>query len=594
MFVDLDNDGDEDLAVTTDEFLVLFSNSGKGIFQLEHRLLSGFDGGSLSAADFDNDGDLDLFVCKYHQIQKQDGLFPLPNSFVDANNGGRNILLRNDEGWSFHDVTDQVGLNENNQRFSRCALWSDFDMDGDQDLFVANEFGSDTLFENQSGWFADITSKFKGLGEQSSSRSASVGEFNGDGKFDFFVSGNSIPEAKQFEAISQEGPSPFCNDVLFSMANESRVIFSKPNESVFGPYRLPAPIFETKTTFASATIDLNNDGFEDIALTNGLFSRGSGDGRLERQYLGQAFLSKPISRNENQTEPNQFQTITRTVDERIREGESFGGSQRNVCLLSIGPIGFANFSAVSGIDFVDDSRAIVTTDWDLDGNLDVIMTCRTAPQIRILGNKIETQNQFIGIQLTGTRSNRDAIGARVEVFASHQNAPLVRSVAAGSGTLSQSSKRLHFGIPKDSKVRKVLVYWPSGVQQQFDNIETDARYHITEGNPEPAELTDSRFDTDLFEPVEVKDAVPIQVVRTVLYPPVGIPHLEFQGARDYWLPIKNIDKMPLAVIFVDDSTESSDCLTEFGRMPRTLPHQNWTFWQSTLPRMVGMQQLILK
>ena len=92
LFVDLDNDDDEDLVVSTVEELLLFSNNGSGEFMLEHKLLSGHGGGSISAADYDNDGNLDLYISKYNAIFEESDLFVQPNSFVAATSGGRNVL----------------------------------------------------------------------------------------------------------------------------------------------------------------------------------------------------------------------------------------------------------------------------------------------------------------------------------------------------------------------------------------------------------------------------------------------------------------------------------------------------------------------
>ena len=102
---------------------------------------------SLAAADFDEDGDLDVYACCYSQ-RATSPLMGRPVPYHDANNGGRNLLFRNDGRWRFQDVTRQVGLDENNRRFSFAACWEDYDNDGDLDLYVANDYGRNNLYEN--------------------------------------------------------------------------------------------------------------------------------------------------------------------------------------------------------------------------------------------------------------------------------------------------------------------------------------------------------------------------------------------------------------------------------------------------------------
>jgi hypothetical protein len=144
---------------------------------------------------------------------------------------------------------------------------------------------------------------------------------------------------------------------------------------------------------------------------------------------------------------------------------------------------FHDFSGVSGIDFGDDSRAFAVTDFDGDGNLDLFLKSRLGPQVRALRNDWGTARNALAIRLTGTRSNRDAIGAAVEVeYAGRRTMSFVQ---AGSGYLSQHSKTLHFGLGDATHAAKVVIRWPSGPQQEFHNLDAGFRYHVTEGEGEP-------------------------------------------------------------------------------------------------------------
>ena len=116
------------------------------------------------------------------------------------------------------------------------------------------------------------------------------------------------------------------------------------------------------------------------------------------------------------------------LDRLIQSGKSFSGRERNCCFLNIGSRRFANISALSGLDFIDDARAAATVDWDHDGDLDLWIANRTGPQLRFLRNDIETGHHYVSLRLEGRSANRDGIGARVEVV------PRVRSEERGSQT----------------------------------------------------------------------------------------------------------------------------------------------------------------
>lgn len=569
LFVDLDNDGDDDLVVSTSEELLLLSNDGLGVFQLEHGLLAGYDGGSLSAADYDNDGDLDLFVCKYNDILNERDLLTTPSDYTSAGDGGRNVLLRNDEGWNFTDVTESVGLKNKNIRYSRCALWYDVDVDGDMDLYVVNEFSEDTLYENKDGWFTDLNDTVDSLGEPTSGRSASIADFDADGRLDLFVANHVIPEAKRYSPSEDELENPAGSRFHHASIQDSRVFYATgAEEGYFRPFRMPSPIFSTQSTYGSSNVDLNNDGFEDILITNGLYTRSPGnpaDCRLESLWIRQALSEQDFSHTQTSDGQKRLGSINRAVTEQIRMGSPLGEQQRNTCFLGMGKTGFANFSGASGFDFMEDARAVATVDWDQDGDQDIVMTTRNSPQLRILGNQMDSGNQFLSLRLKGTQSNRNAIGARVELFLDKRESPLVKAVSAGSGAFSQASRRLHFGIPKSATIAKVVVYWPSGLTQTHENVQADTAYEIEEGRNEPAELSDNRFEIRLFEGSESAKQKPLEFARSVFYPPVGLPTLQFQGQPQGWIPLKNVDDMPILALFVDDSQLSRELLRSFAR-----------------------------
>ena len=175
----------------------------------------------------------------------------------------------------------------------------------------------------------------------------------------------------------------------------------------------------------------------------------------------------------------------KTVNELTSQGKSWSGHERNCCFLNLGSgqsqsASFADIAGISGFDFADDGRGLTITDWDNDGDLDIWTTNRTAPQLRFLRNDFPQQNQFIGVQLVGSTCNRDAIGARVEVILKDIDLRSVQTVRAGDGFISQSSKRLIFGLG-DHQIENVIVSWPDGSREEFADLAPNQKYVIVQG-----------------------------------------------------------------------------------------------------------------
>jgi thiol-disulfide isomerase/thioredoxin len=175
----------------------------------------------------------------------------------------------------------------------------------------------------------------------------------------------------------------------------------------------------------------------------------------------------------------------------VEGGKSFSGRERHCSFLNIGTGKFANVSATSGFDLLDDGRGVGLVDWDADGDLDVWLAHRTAPRLRFLRNDHNTgdvRHRFLAVRLVGQASNRDAIGARLELHISgNKPRKLTRTLRAGEGFLTQSSKWIHFGLGRQGDLDRLVIRWPGGSVEEFRNLEPDHRYRITQGSgtPEP-------------------------------------------------------------------------------------------------------------
>ncbi len=288
LFVDLDNDGDRDLVLSSRPAVLVLENDGRGRFSIRRATGAVPDSHSLSAADYDLDGDLDLYICAY-QRSPQDREIASPIPYHDANNGGRNMLLRNDGGFQFTDVTVETGLDRNNRRFSLAASWEDFDNDGDPDLYVANDYGRNNLYRNDgvdaSGRvrFVDVAAAL-GVEDISSGMSVSWGDYNRDGSMDLYVgnmfsaAGNRITYQRRFER-DRERAGPLAEVQRMARGNSlfENVTRSTSGQTGFVDRSEAAGVNMGRWAWSSVFADLDNDGWEDIVVANGNLTQTNPD-----------------------------------------------------------------------------------------------------------------------------------------------------------------------------------------------------------------------------------------------------------------------------------------------------------------------------
>ena len=224
---------------------------------------------------------------------------------------------------------------------------------------------------------------------------------------------------------------------------------------------------------------------------------------------------------------------------RLREeGRNFSGRERNCVYLNTGDSGggtggrFADISAVSGLDFMDDARGIAHVDWDHDGDLDLWIANRTAPQVRFMRNDSPAFHRFVAVRLEGRDCNRDGIGARVEVHLEGHDRPLLKTLYAGRGFLSQSSKWLHFGLGQEGRIEKLVVRWPGGDPEMFGAVAADGRYRLVQGAGEAAPWTPPQRSGQLVAaPLEAKEQTTTRRIYLAARPPIPeLTYTDFSGA----------------------------------------------------------------
>ena len=285
IIADFDNDGDQDLAVACYGMVVIANNNNQRGFEPVTVLRTSWSTSSLAAADYDNDGLIDLYVCAYVNEDNGDSIGTGSNEFVyhDAENGAANTLFKNttkDPGnLSFIDVTEEAGLNINNSRWSFAASWEDYDNDGDQDLYVANDYGRNNLYNNDKGKFTDLASETDSE-DSASGMSVSWADYDRDGNMDLYVSnmfsaaGNRITNQKQFKNSTQQS----VRERFRRFARGNTLL--RNTGQIFQDTSLSAGVNMGRWAWGSNFIDFNNDTFPDLIVANGYLTSKSESGDL--------------------------------------------------------------------------------------------------------------------------------------------------------------------------------------------------------------------------------------------------------------------------------------------------------------------------
>lgn len=234
----------------------------------------------------------------------------------------------------------------------------------------------------------------------------------------------------------------------------------------------------------------------------------------------------------------------------MREDGSLSGHEHNRFYLNLGDGTFADASAVAGLDSDRDGRAFAALDWDSDGDQDLIIKNRNSPQLTLLRNQTPTRNHGIAFELVGDKSNRDAIGAAITVKT--QRGPRTSFVRAGSGFLSQSSRRVYFGLGSDAAVGEVIIQWPSGLEQRFQNLPADQLVILHEGS--------SKWTARAFAPVQERQPEPVELARqsaeqseqgteSWLLEPLAVPALTGRDLEGGEVALANWAGQPLFINF---------------------------------------------
>jgi len=409
---DVDNDGDSDLYVTNYGPNVLYRNNGDGTFSVS---AAGVEdprwSTSAAFADVDADGFLDLYVCNYLDFDREllDRLIPRrfcewkglqvqcgPKGFAFVSGA----LYHNRGDGTFEDWTDHAGV-ASRETYQLGVVFSDLDLDGDQDLYVATDTTMNLLFENQGAGRYRHVSLLSGAGlsqngAEQAGMGVDVGDVNGDGRLDLFVTN-------------------FSDDYNTLYLNQGDLTFVDSTD--LAGLGLASLSYLGWSTFLA---DLDADGDLDIFVVNGHVYpqvEGSEVGETFRQPM-QVFLNRG---------DGTFEDVSRDLGSALSEPRS--------------------------------SRGAALGDLDGDGSQDVVVNVMDSAPV-LLQNGLPGDRGAVVLRLVGKRSNRDAIGAMV--WAKTRAKTQVREVRGARGYLSHSDTRLYFGFAGSPTIDELTVEWPGG------------------------------------------------------------------------------------------------------------------------------------
>jgi len=471
---DVNGDGKIDIYVSGVDYLtmhghnVLYINNGDGTFTdrtkeygLEH---IGYSTQALFF-DYDGDGDLDMYLLD-HSTHTQRAIESQSQPSAGSPRTG-DRLFRNDGG-HFTDVTNQAGLHDGIDGYGLGIVVSDFNMDGCPDIYVANDFqGDDYLYINNcNGTFTQSIAKATGHTSQFS-MGVDAADFNNDGRPDI-VTLDMLPEREDILKTSAGAESFNIYNLKLQAGYHPQ--FARNNLQLnrgmgkFSEIGYLAGVFATDWSWSPLFVDLDNDGWKDLFITNGIYRR-----------------------------PNDMDYIDYVGNEAVQASLARGITEKNLSLLQHMPqiplpkyayrnnrdLTFTNMAEAWGLAQPGFSNGAAYADLNNSGSLDLVVNNINAPASIYRNHSREiNKNHYLTLQLRGSAPNTAGIGARIEIH--QQGMTQVLEQEPTRGYLSSVDPRPHFGLGASNRIDSLTIIWPNRRFQTMTNLLGDTTITLSQ------------------------------------------------------------------------------------------------------------------